>query len=199
MENRSTPPSPNSGTADHDSRRSTSTSSKTSSTITANPFPGKSSLAAIMNPSDAWMYGTSGPPSTSQEDTGGRLVPSYESGVLPPGYTGQDYDAQAVLQMQQGSSVDAGQYAQYTQPSPSSSEQRGKRHKTTPEEANHECPICGKLFGRTYNFKAHMETHDPSRNIPNECQVEDCGKRFVRKTDLKRHQESVSAGSEVLI
>ncbi|KAI9774300.1 MAG: hypothetical protein M1840_004194 [Geoglossum simile] len=68
---------------------------------------------------------------------------------------------------------------------------RKRRQLTSPNEANHECPVCGKLFGRSYNFKAHMETHDPSRAYPHVCDYKDCEKKFVRKTDLTRHQQSV--------
>ncbi|KZF19399.1 hypothetical protein L228DRAFT_42791 [Xylona heveae TC161] len=68
---------------------------------------------------------------------------------------------------------------------------RKRRQLTTPAEANHECRICGKLFGRSYNYKAHMETHDPARVYPHPCTVKNCTKKFVRKTDLLRHQDSV--------
>ena len=68
---------------------------------------------------------------------------------------------------------------------------RKRRQLTTPADANHECRVCGKLFGRSYNFKAHMETHDPSRVYAHTCAARGCGKRFVRKTDLSRHHQSV--------
>ncbi|KAI9866837.1 MAG: hypothetical protein M1813_000779 [Trichoglossum hirsutum] len=70
---------------------------------------------------------------------------------------------------------------------------RKRRQLTSPNEATHECNVCGKLFGRSYNFKAHMETHDPGRTYPHVCDYKDCEKKFVRKTDLTRHQQSVSA------
>lgn len=68
---------------------------------------------------------------------------------------------------------------------------KAKRNATTRENANHECHICGKLFARSYNYKAHMETHDPTREHPHVCMVKNCGKKFVRKTDLLRHHSSV--------
>jgi uncharacterized Zn-finger protein len=70
---------------------------------------------------------------------------------------------------------------------------RAPRRLTTKEEANFQCEIkgCGKLFSRSYNFKAHMETHDEKREYPFPCQVPDCSKKFVRKTDLQRHHQSV--------
>ncbi|KAM0277972.1 hypothetical protein ACHAQH_005426 [Verticillium albo-atrum] len=70
---------------------------------------------------------------------------------------------------------------------------RAPRRLTTREEANFQCEVkgCGKLFSRSYNFKAHMETHDDQREYPFPCQIGDCNKKFVRKTDLQRHHQSV--------
>ncbi|KAI9846548.1 MAG: hypothetical protein M1838_001244 [Thelocarpon superellum] len=68
---------------------------------------------------------------------------------------------------------------------------RKKRRLTTAADATHTCHVCGKLFGRSYNFKAHMETHDPGRVYAHPCQVQHCDKKFVRKTDLMRHHQSV--------
>jgi len=70
----------------------------------------------------------------------------------------------------------------------------GKTRKvTTKEDANFQCEVkgCGKYFSRSYNYKAHMETHDEKRAYPFPCPVGDCNKRFVRKTDLQRHHQSV--------
>lgn len=70
---------------------------------------------------------------------------------------------------------------------------RQPRRLTTKEDANFQCHIkgCGKLFGRSYNYKAHMETHDSTREYPFPCPVKECNKKFVRKTDLQRHHQSV--------
>ncbi|KAK4544971.1 hypothetical protein LTR36_003876 [Oleoguttula mirabilis] len=70
-------------------------------------------------------------------------------------------------------------------------EDRQKRGFTKPENANCQCDQCGKLFQRSYNLKAHMDTHDPHRNQPHTCQTPGCDKRFVRRTDLLRHEQSV--------
>lgn len=73
-----------------------------------------------------------------------------------------------------------------------------KRQRTTPEEATHECRVCGKLFKRSYNWKSHMETHNPERRYPHPCTAmigtTQCTKKFQRKTDLDRHNDSVSLG-----
>ena len=70
-----------------------------------------------------------------------------------------------------------------------------KRQRTTPEEATHECGVCGKLFKRSYNWKSHMETHNPDRKYPHPCTAkignQPCNKKFQRKTDLDRHNDSV--------
>ena len=70
---------------------------------------------------------------------------------------------------------------------------RMPRKMTTREDANYQCKVkgCGKLFSRSYNFKAHMETHDASRSYPFPCPLSECNKKFVRKTDLQRHHQSV--------
>ncbi|KAI9055989.1 hypothetical protein LZ554_000923 [Drepanopeziza brunnea f. sp. 'monogermtubi'] len=70
---------------------------------------------------------------------------------------------------------------------------RQPRKLTTKEDANFQCNFkgCGKLFGRSYNFKAHMETHDAGREYPFPCTMKECNRKFVRKTDLQRHQQSV--------
>jgi len=71
--------------------------------------------------------------------------------------------------------------------------ERPQRKTTTREEASYECTAegCGKLFNRSYNYRAHMETHDPERVYPFICPVLECDKRFRRKTDLQRHHQSV--------
>lgn len=63
----------------------------------------------------------------------------------------------------------------------------------TREDGNYECTVdgCGKLFNRSYNYRAHMETHDADRVHPFICALPDCMKRFRRKTDLQRHHQSV--------
>jgi uncharacterized Zn-finger protein len=71
-------------------------------------------------------------------------------------------------------------------------EDRKKRAYTKPNQATCACEQCGKLFQRTYNLRAHMETHDPKRSQPHACWYDDCDKRFVRRTDLVRHEQSVS-------
>lgn len=70
---------------------------------------------------------------------------------------------------------------------------KAPRKMTTKEEANYICKVngCGKFFSRSYNFKAHQETHSSNREYGFPCTVAKCTKKFVRKTDLQRHCASV--------
>ncbi|MCJ1447276.1 MAG: hypothetical protein MMC23_007787 [Stictis urceolatum] len=78
--------------------------------------------------------------------------------------------------------------------------QKKKRQRTTPEEATHECQVCGKLFKRSYNYKSHLDTHNPERKYPHPCTCmvgnSQCAKKFQRKTDLDRHVDSVSSAED---
>ncbi len=67
-----------------------------------------------------------------------------------------------------------------------------KRQRTTPEDAVHVCRICGQGFRRSYNWKSHMDIHNPARKYPHPCPEADCQAKFTRKTDLDRHHGSVS-------
>ena len=86
---------------------------------------------------------------------------------------------------------------------PSDQRVKKKRQRTTPEEATHECRVCGKLFKRSYNWKSHMETHNPERKYPHPCTAmigdAPCTKKFQRKTDLDRHHDSVSTSTLQII
>jgi hypothetical protein len=68
---------------------------------------------------------------------------------------------------------------------------RNRRH-TDPANATYRCHFCtDKGFARRYNYNQHMLTHDATRKKDNICPVPGCGKEFVRKTDLSRHDQSV--------
>jgi hypothetical protein len=68
---------------------------------------------------------------------------------------------------------------------------RNRRH-TDPANAAYRCHLCmDKGFARRYNYNQHMLTHDVTRKKDNVCPVHGCGKEFVRKTDLARHDQSV--------
>ena len=86
---------------------------------------------------------------------------------------------------------------------PSVNRIKKKRQRTTPEEATHDCRVCGKLFKRSYNWKSHLETHNPERKYPHPCTAmvgnTPCTKKFQRKTDLDRHYDSVSSANILLI
>lgn len=69
---------------------------------------------------------------------------------------------------------------------------RNRRH-TDPSQSVYRCTICpdNKGFARKYNYKQHMLTHDVFRKKEHVCPYPDCGKGFVRKTDLTRHNQSI--------
>ncbi|KAL2827545.1 hypothetical protein BDW59DRAFT_55691 [Aspergillus cavernicola] len=61
-----------------------------------------------------------------------------------------------------------------------------------PPKAGLECSICGAQFTRRSNCQEHMKRHDPNSRKSYPC--EDCGKTLGRKTDLKRHIDSIHRG-----
>lgn len=68
---------------------------------------------------------------------------------------------------------------------------RNRRH-TDPAHAAFLCELCPKKgFARKYNYNQHMLTHAPMRRKDHVCLYTNCGKQFVRKTDLVRHRASV--------
>jgi predicted RNA-binding Zn-ribbon protein involved in translation (DUF1610 family) len=78
-------------------------------------------------------------------------------------------------------------------PAPSSPRPRKKRHLTEASEATYTCDTCGKYFSRIWNYNAHQDTHNPHRPRPHSCPHQNCGKAFVRRTDLTRHMQCVHA------
>jgi len=141
---------------------------------TANPYPGTI---------EANYYNDSAPLGWSKvEYTTSQDLPSISTLPIPP------YDRRSESHEQSpGRAIDRRR-------TPSTiARTRGVRKLTTKEDANFQCNVkgCGKLFGRSYNYKAHMETHDASREYPFPCPLKDCNKKFVRKTDLQRHHQSV--------
>ncbi|KAK9779024.1 hypothetical protein AB5N19_01310 [Seiridium cardinale] len=104
-------------------------------------------------------------------------------------YSPLDQDAYAASSASQGPSLLQDRQPYRIQRAPRSR----PRRLTTKEEANYQCEVkgCGKLFSRSYNYKAHLETHDENREYPFPCTSSGCSKRFVRKTDLQRHHQSV--------
>nr|CAG8468847.1 6478_t:CDS:2 [Entrophospora candida]CAG8469438.1 10992_t:CDS:2 [Entrophospora candida] len=65
------------------------------------------------------------------------------------------------------------------------------------EEKKHLCPECGRGFNRKFNMQTHRSTHDPNRIKPFACEYSNCGSRFTRKHDLKRHINGIHKGEKV--
>ncbi|CAJ0768713.1 2628_t:CDS:2 [Entrophospora sp. SA101] len=52
-------------------------------------------------------------------------------------------------------------------------------------------------FNRKFNMQTHRSTHDPNRIKPFACEYSNCGSRFTRKHDLKRHINGIHKGEKV--
>ncbi|KAL4973276.1 hypothetical protein BDW66DRAFT_162204 [Aspergillus desertorum] len=61
-----------------------------------------------------------------------------------------------------------------------------------PPASGRECTICGARFTRRSNCREHMKRHNPNNRKSYVCEI--CGKALGRKTDLKRHVDSVHRG-----
>lgn len=69
---------------------------------------------------------------------------------------------------------------------------RRRRMTTTEDNYKYKCEICNKMMQTMYNYKQHLQTHDINREKPNICGYGGCTMAFVRRTDMLRHQQSVS-------
>lgn len=68
---------------------------------------------------------------------------------------------------------------------------RNRRH-TDPAHAVYHCHLCpDKGFARKHNLTQHMLIHEPVRRKDYVCPHASCGKEFVRRADLVRHDECV--------
>lgn len=65
-----------------------------------------------------------------------------------------------------------------------------KRSAKSPSASIHQCTICETRFTRRSNCIEHIKKHNPDTKKAYPCDL--CGRTFGRKTDRKRHVESVS-------
>ncbi|KAK3946237.1 hypothetical protein QBC46DRAFT_2870 [Diplogelasinospora grovesii] len=147
-------------------------------------YPSPRSIHTPFNPSDNGAYSTA---------SGGYLSDGGSSGCYQPGEAEQHNFYPPPHQTSPFLDGRRPTYRIAAAAGARGGPRRAPRRLTTKEEANFQCEVkgCGKLFSRSYNFKAHMETHDEKREYPFPCSVADCNKKFVRKTDLQRHHQSV--------
>ncbi|KAK1998865.1 hypothetical protein LX36DRAFT_16747 [Colletotrichum falcatum] len=118
----------------------------------------------------------------------------YLSDTQSPGWSKVEYGAEQYYQ-----NPPAGELALPSREAKRAENVKHNRPRRTPRkmtsfaDAQYQCQVkgCGKLFSRSYNYKAHLDTHDEKREYPFPCPVADCNKRFARKTDLQRHNQSV--------
>ena len=76
---------------------------------------------------------------------------------------------------------------------------RRNQRKLASDDTAPVCSICGRLFQRYYNYKSHLQTHDPARPYPNQCDYDGCMSKFTRKAELDRHKQSVSYSDSVTL
>lgn len=151
-------------------------------------------------------YPTPGNDHTLHRNLNAQCLSPYSTGVSPASAAGEDVYRSATWPKPSAPAYPIGLQRSDDQRLPqldaasvlpSVNRTKKKRQRTTPEEATHECRVCGKLFKRSYNYKSHMETHNPDRKYPHPCTATvgdtSCTKKFQRKTDLDRHYDSVSA------
>jgi hypothetical protein len=119
---------------------------------------------------------------------GAQSIPKLESTPLYD-YGGRDFER--ALSEESTGSLRSKSRSNYSSTGVSRERTRNRRH-TDPANAAYRCHLCtDKGFARRYNYNQHMLTHDVTRRKENICPVDGCGKEFVRKTDLARHDQSV--------
>ena len=67
---------------------------------------------------------------------------------------------------------------------------RVRRHSGN-SERRYFCSVCNRACDKKYNLREHEKIHDPTRVSQFVCPRQGCGKRLGRKTDVKRHVQSV--------
>jgi hypothetical protein len=162
-------------------------------------WPSESNLSLTQRPGEMHPSQSFGLPAMLQEGPHSYAGSSHGSGFDTPYYGSPSplswtkTDGSAEQRTAQRYLEDGPDASKQRRISTDATRSRQPRKLTTKEEANFQCQVkgCGKLFGRSYNYKAHLETHDAGRVYPFPCPVEDCSRRFVRKTDLQRHNQSV--------
>ncbi|KAK1724313.1 uncharacterized protein BDZ83DRAFT_720005 [Colletotrichum acutatum] len=133
-------------------------------------------------------------PYMTESSTYGNLHQHYLSDNQSPSWSKVEYGVDQYYQNPPaGEPAPVGRDSKRAEDGKHNRPKRAPRKMTSFADAQYQCQVagCGKLFSRSYNYKAHLDTHDDKREYPFPCPVADCNKRFVRKTDLQRHNQSV--------
>lgn len=90
-------------------------------------------------------------------------------------------------------SVDSGR--SFFLPAAAAAERRSSRGRRAPLSSSGDrryfCSVCNRACDKKYNLREHEKIHDPARISQFLCPWAGCGKRLGRKTDVKRHVQSV--------
>ena len=110
--------------------------------------------------------------------------------VLPSSYAGSEI-SEDVGEKPNGSETGESERKQASDKCSARRKGKKSQKKIASENVTPVCGICGRTFERYYNYKSHLQTHNPARPYPNQCDYDGCVSRFTRKAELDRHKQSV--------
>jgi hypothetical protein len=121
--------------------------------------------------------------------TNSRLMssPGVTFGALSP-YSSEQSQQRETASISRGGSVES-----CTAFHPMASDRtstKGRRYSAN-SERRYFCSVCNRACDKKYNLREHEKIHDPTRVSQFLCPRPGCGKRLGRKTDVKRHIQSV--------
>lgn len=117
--------------------------------------------------------------------------------VLPSSYAGSEV-SESVGEKPTGSETGESKRKATTAKRATRRNDRRNQRKAANDGTAPVCSICGRVFERYYNYKSHLQTHNPARPYPNQCDYDGCMSKFTRKAELDRHKQSVSLSGFVI-